>query len=465
MSSATLDVEADQSDALALVVVVPPPDTLVPPPDTLALVAVVPPPETLALVDVVPSPALPDCASLSSTTKYLQPGMLVQIDCDQALALDTSLGQAAARKLSGFWGTIAPAACSKSNAVCVVPGTGAVGNKKIVPLTWLVPIKEEPAPPSSWKKNVLWLSKEQMEAITKYYLPIPLDGSVPGPQTRLSEAEMSLGCVEIGWRLLIPGCVVAPPHLCALVAHHIMNHDCLHDRYQEGETLCEELLQYAATASLLFAPIICSGHWTLLVLERSGEDVVAEGVDKPPPSASGIGCPKCVYNATGCKDCDPAAAYKWYSRVEKEMNILAPLESSSVKKTSTWSFVRYYDSLPTASSSCAEAAHALLDCLQGNGVHTAMTAEDLRSARANRTTQTDATSCGWHVLHFIETEMRRFRGEGQWSFVFDLGQRVGQLRRILARFQSWKSIHDADAMGVQLPRHNFSDRRCRNYIL
>ena len=72
-----------------------------------------------------------------------------------------------------------------------------------------------------------------------------------------------------------------------------------------------------------------------------------------------------------------------------------------------------FDSLRKPSENCARCAHALLDALQAVHVHSPMSVHELAQSRGNRAYQIDWTSCGWHALRYIETEMRRFAGEGQ----------------------------------------------------
>ena len=117
---------------------------------------------------------------------------------------------------------------------------------------------------------------------------------LPCAETLLSEAEMAMGSVEIGWRLMLPRCLVVPPHVCGLVAHHVQNHAAVVEKHKEGEALVAQLTGYAERAMLLCMPIICSGHWTLLVVQRAGAvlELDEEPVGPDAPLAS-KGCSKC----------------------------------------------------------------------------------------------------------------------------------------------------------------------------
>ena len=50
------------------------------------------------------------------------------------------------------------------------------------------------------------------------------------------------------------------------------------------------------------------------------------------------------------------------------------------------------------------------------------------------------TACGYHVLHFIEIEMRRSLGEGEWPCRYDVGKRVRLLQAIWRKFRRPKSV-------------------------
>ena len=72
---------------------------------------------------------------------------------------------------------------------------------------------------------------------------------------------------------------------------------------------------------------------------------------------------------------------------------------------------------------CAALAVSLLDALQTEGVKHHLRPDLLAQERHNSNTQ-KGCSCGFWVLHYIEEELRRFRGEGRFTFSYDQGERL-----------------------------------------
>ena len=135
------------------------------------------------------------------------------------------------------------------------------------------------------------------------------------------------------------------------------------------------------------------------------------------------------------QECVRAGAKRLLLRLDKESAFFSPTKNlTSLPPAPRWD-VRYYDSQPQPSENCARSAHALLDVLQAVNVHSSMSVHELAQSRGNRAYQIDMTSCGWHALHYIETEMRRFAGEGQYPNFLNLGKRVELLRLIMQKFK------------------------------
>ena len=88
-----------------------------------------------------------------------------------------------------------------------------------------------------------------------------------------------------------------------------------------------------------------------------------------------------------------------------------------------WRAVRYYDTLHSPSKTCADLAIALLDGLQRVGLEHHLDSSILADQRENSRIQKGMT-CGFWVLHYVEEELRRWRGEGCFSFAPDFEQRV-----------------------------------------
>ncbi len=126
---------------------------------------------------------------------------------------------------------------------------------------------------------------------------------------------------------------------------------------------------------------------------------------------------------------------KWWSRLEKENQLIEPCEKLAPLPASAWWDIRYYDSLRNPSVAASQAAHSVLNGLQSVNVHNPMTAAELRTTRQNSAMQGNSTSCGFHVLHFIETEMRRSMGEGVWPASYDVAKRVQLLSPLWAKLR------------------------------
>ena len=93
-----------------------------------------------------------------------------------------------------------------------------------------------------------------------------------------------------------------------------------------------------------------------------------------------------------------------------------------------WWDIRYYDSLHVGTQAGAEMALALLDLMQPLNVLSTQTVDDFRGAsRASRMVQ-QGLDCSWYALHYVEEELRRFRGEGTFSFPLDLEARANLLK-------------------------------------
>ena len=360
---------------------------------------------------------------------------MVQLDCDKAVALDVQL---AVRHPRGVWGLLES---TKGTSAWIHPfateAPAAGASRKAVPAARLVQVASPPAAPRPWRKNAGWLGADHRARIKETWC-LEDDVEVPGEKTLLSESQLAVACVEVGWRILLPRCLVVPPYLCGLVAHHVMNHDASRDGKKEGEVLVSKLVAYAQRAVLLCLPIICSGHWTLLVLQRGDAPKEAEKPvdDGKKPMDEGMkdrGCSKC--GTAGCMHCAPEHAARWSARLSAEEKFFDPCSLLPPLPEATWWDIRYYDSLRATSSGCARCAVALLDALQTAGVHNVMTAGELGKARRNTAYQRDATSCGYWATHYVETEFRRYAGEGDFAFPFARDRRAELAGALIKRFR------------------------------
>ena len=96
--------------------------------------------------------------------------------------------------------------------------------------------------------------------------------------------------------------------------------------------------------------------------------------------------------------------------------------------------VRYYDTLASPSLDNARLAVGILDALQTVDMFHHLQADLLVPERYNSRLQS-GVSCGFWVLHYIEEELRRFRGEGCCSFYPDLDVRLALLNDFAQRLR------------------------------
>ena len=212
------------------------------------------------------------------------------------------------------------------------------------------------------------------------------------------------------------------------MCHHINEHWALDDK-GTGSKLVDQVRDYVKRAQLLLLPVQSVTHWTLLALSRrSDEKLSAKVACAPDPSAEDTEpslqtqlCTKC--HGKGCLAC----------KIEKAVNYgLNPTELvEPLPDCDLWEY-RYYDSLDTPSEESAKLASAIMYALQPDvrfGLNMP-TESTLRANRANTLTQGPTAQCGWYTLHFLEEEIRRFRGEGLFSFEFNKKVRVEVLQKL-----------------------------------
>ena len=111
-------------------------------------------------------------------------------------------------------------------------------------------------------------------------------------------------------------------------------------------------------------------------------------------------------------------------KIDEEFNFFDPLGKLQEHEAPLpWRAVRYYDTLQSPSKTCADLAVALLDGLQRVGLEHHLNSSLLAAQRENSRIQ-EGMTCGFWVLHYVEEELRRWRGEGCFSFGADLPQRL-----------------------------------------
>ena len=179
-------------------------------------------------------------------------------------------------------------------------------------------------------------------------------------------------------------------------------------------------------------------HWTLLALERKRQQPLQQPLLQEAAEASEqfqVGCSKCRGDGGGCARCDAAKAEAHWTRIAEEDRCLDPIrQRSRIDQPQPWAAVRYYDTLATPSLDNARLAVAILDALQTVGMVHHLRPDLLVKERYNSRLQKGQT-CGWWVLHYIEEELRRFRGEGRWSFYPNLKARLKLLNEFTAKLR------------------------------
>ena len=266
--------------------------------------------------------------------------------------------------------------------------------------------------------------------VRNVWMPVPLDEEKPQLGTLLAESEVAAGSCEILWRLCVQGAVVVPPWLSSFVARHVGHHWAAEDHREEGLQLVSQLKEYAARAELLVLPFQSETHWTLLALQRQKQLVSpshqnAAKTDERAGDAKATGCAKC--QGGGCIDCTQEKNCSHWLRIADEDRCLDPVKHMKpIAQPQPWQHVRYYDTLPEPSMKCAALAVSILDALQTEGVKHHLRPDLLAQERHNSSIQS-GVSCGFWVLHYIEEELRRFRGEGCFTFCYNQGVRLSLL--------------------------------------
>ena len=244
--------------------------------------------------------------------------------------------------------------------------------------------------------------------------------------TQLDFAEVSLGCLEVLWRVLPPCTAFLPPHKGCLLGQEQAAST---QPTTTGGAFLADLQALARKADCLICPIFAASeggcqHWTLLVLEREGTAAAAAAAAASRPldlQVGSAGCPKC--QGTSCSACNPATAKRAELRKAAEEAVLNPLgQADSAKADRHWQLT-YFDSLAAEHPGCRRVAQGLADLLEP-GVQL--------PGRCNQQRQTGA-SCGYWAVYFCEEAARRRRGEGRWTKPFSQVARLDRLKKVLQR--------------------------------
>ena len=172
-----------------------------------------------------------------------------------------------------------------------------------------------------------WLSRESAAAAAVYecYMPVESPPEAITIETELEISEVSLGCIEVAWRILAEGVVVVPPALACFVAQHMLRGPGK-EIYAEGEELKERLLAYCARAKLLIIPVYAAAHWTLLALQRvNAKPTTVETDATAKGKEAGFGCHSCKY--TSCAACSSDQFINKFNRQLEELKIIDPINN------------------------------------------------------------------------------------------------------------------------------------------
>ena len=158
------------------------------------------------------------------------------------------------------------------------------------------------------------------------------------------------------------------------------------------------------------------GHWTLLALERIGSGPSEPACHAAAPSS-----------ASSSKPADPVTALKLLNRQAEEDLVVHQLRRPVLPPATGWR-ARYYETLKEFHLPAWRKGRDFLRQLD-MGIKMPEP-----GTRENVSRQT-AADCGWWVLHHVEEESRRKRGEGKWVYQYDLKYRVSLLQKLKAKLQ------------------------------
>ena len=210
---------------------------------------------------------------------------------------------------------------------------------------------------------------------------------------------------EILFRLLPgPGFVLVPASLSNFIASFVDEKKTWEqpEMFSETEKMKGELYKRVEKARVCCVPVNFSGHWTLLVLERSS-------VQASPSTAA----------------TNPLGSFDKQRRKQAEAVQFnhKSWPSFPLSLEDQWE-VRYYDTMNPSISSCKKVAEKMTALLSEAGFGVFPTS--LPSPK-NLLFQKDNKTCGYWILHYIEEEARVFLGERRGTQPVDLPYRLERL--------------------------------------
>ena len=141
--------------------------------------------------------------------------------------------------------------------------------------------------------------------------------------------------------------------------------------------------------------------------------------------------------ASYAKAKDPVRAMKQLERASETAFILDPTTRPELPPASGWR-ARYYETLDKVHQNCWSQGHRFLTKL---GLGVGMPAQ---TERANLDRQ-KGVDCGYWVLHYIEIESRRKRGEGRFVLRYNLDYRTQQVVTMVRKLKPGEAAAKAKA--------------------
>ena len=305
----------------------------------------------------------------------------------------------------------------KTGTVLYMPAGSKTGlDKKVVGIRDVAVRSALPPARADRKRAHRYLGAERVKLWLANWLQTEFDPQPVAEDTQLDYAELDAGAFEVLWRVLPPRTVYVPPFLTRLIA--------LGSAHEEGwAELVEQAHELIKRGEVVLVPIYAMnpGHWTLLVLERDGASVQEPVLHAAAPSAAGKAPAR-----------DPVRAQAQIDREQETMLILRQRERPPLLPPDGWR-ARYYETLHKPHMACWNVGSSFLKLLDPP-VDMPVTA-----ARANECRQKSA-DCGYWVIHYVEEEARRKRGEGSWTTRYDLPYRVEVLRGMLDLLKAQRDV-------------------------
>ena len=140
--------------------------------------------------------------------------------------------------------------------------------------------------------------------------------------------------------------------------------------------------------------------------------------------------------ASSSKPADPVKAQEKVARDAETELLLQPSKRAVLPAPTGWR-CRYYETLNNIHEGCYRLGS---DFLSKIGLPGHMPPRGERETKNRQ----KAADCAWWVLHHMEEEARRKRGEGKWTTRYDLAYRLTQLNGMKEKLQPALAKHRAE---------------------